>query len=256
MSSVQIDQRPRYKPGDVIISEVTIDDLKSLAEGYYASFPTPWFDKVEPKHLRPENDALRAERFAIRMIPWLSEPHTRWTKATLNRSAPDYDPSAPNRVIGHAGWLLPGRTKTEILNFWRRDASDVLGWREKMGWSKAYEDELWSGTDVSAWQEPTFLRWDLVREGYLGGKGHWHLAPLWVLPEHQHRGVASLLLRDAIERADKEDPPPPMYLEAMPDARVIYEHFGYHGVDGEGAGYVMIRNPPKGMKLLEKREED
>lgn len=76
------------------------------------------------------------------------------------------------------------------------------------------------------------------------------MAPLWVLPDHQHRGVASLLLRDGIELADKEDPIPPMYLEVMPDARVIYEHFGYRGVEGEGEGYVMIRNPPEGVKPL------
>jgi GNAT superfamily N-acetyltransferase len=70
------------------------------------------------------------------------------------------------------------------------------------------------------------------------------LAPLWVVPEHQGRGVASLLLLDAIEIADKEVPKQPMYLEAMRDARVIYEHFGFKGVEGPGADFVMIRNNP------------
>lgn len=133
--------------------------------------PTP--PQIEPKELRPENDALRVERFAMRMAPWISEPHTRWTKATLHPSSPDYDPSAPSRVIGHAGWLLPGRTASEILNLWRKDASDALGWRDKMGWTKAYEEELWSGTDVGVYQEQNFLLWDRVRGGYLGDKGHW-----------------------------------------------------------------------------------
>lgn len=76
------------------------------------------------------------------------------------------------------------------------------------------------------------------------------LAPLWVLPAHQNRGVATLLLRDGIELADKEEPLPPMYLEAMPSARIIYEKLGFQGVEGEGEGYVMIRNPPKDLKML------
>lgn len=77
-------------------------------------------------------------------------------------------------MIGHAGWLLPERTKGEVVNFWRRDASDVLGWREKMGWSKEYEEELWGGTDVAAYQA-SFLPWDKTREHHLAGIPHWYV---------------------------------------------------------------------------------
>ena len=52
------------------------------------------------------------------------------------------------------------------------------------------------------------------------------LAPLWVVPEYQGCGVASLLLRKVIKLADRLEPPQPMYLEALPAARPIYEHFG------------------------------
>ena len=58
------------------------------------------------------------------------------------------------------------------------------------------------------------------------------LAPLWVVPEYQGCSVASLLLREVIELADKHDPPQSMYLEAMPAARPIYGHFGWRGVGG------------------------
>lgn len=107
------------------------------------------------------------------MLPWILEPHTRWTKATLSPSSPSYDPSAPNRVIGHAGWLLPGRTASEIMNFWRKDASDALNWKDKMNWTVEYEDELWSGTNLKVYQNEKFVPWDKVREGYVGGIGHW-----------------------------------------------------------------------------------
>lgn len=82
---------------------------------------------------------------------------------------------------------------------------------------------------------------------------HRHLAPLWVLPAHQGRGVASLLLCDGVELVDREDPILPMYLEARFAARVIYEHFRYQAVEGEGEDFAMMRNPPKGVKPLAKK---
>ena len=66
-------------------------------------------------------------------------------------------------------------------------------------------------------------------------------------PDFQGHGVGSLLLRDGIELADRSDPVPPMYLEAMHDVRPIYEHFGFRGVEGESM--VMIRNAPDNVKL-------
>lgn len=36
-----------------------------------------------------------------------------------------------------------------------------------------------------------------------------------------------------------------MYLEAMADAVPVYKRFGYQMVEGEGAGWVMIRTLPK-----------
>jgi GNAT superfamily N-acetyltransferase len=58
------------------------------------------------------------------------------------------------------------------------------------------------------------------------------LAPLWVLPEYQGRGVSSLLLKETINLADAEDPPTALYLESMPEARKVYEHFGFEGLPG------------------------
>jgi len=43
-----------------------------------------------------------------------------------------------------------------------------------MGWSKEYENELWSGTDLEDYQDKKFLVWDRVREAYVGGVGHWY----------------------------------------------------------------------------------
>ncbi|OCL07556.1 acyl-CoA N-acyltransferase [Glonium stellatum] len=237
-------QRPRFKPGEVIISPVTEADLVSLAEGYHAAFPATWFDKTEPPHLRLP-DTVRARNFAARMVPWLRSPHTKWSKVTLA--------SDPSRVIGHAGWLAPERTRGETVNFWRRDAGELLGWSEMMGWAEGVEEKLWSGVDVEEWQG-NFLKWDRIRGERMAGEGHWLLAPLWVVPEYQGCGISSLLLKEIIEIADNHEPSPPMYLEAMPTARPIYERFGWRGVEGEGSEFVMIRRGPWEGVNREKKE--
>jgi GNAT superfamily N-acetyltransferase len=74
------------------------------------------------------------------------------------------------------------------------------------------------------------------------------LAPLWVLPEYQKRGVSTLLMKDVLDIADAQYPPIPVYLEAMPNARPVYEHMGFKGVEGKPV--QMIRRGPKGVRKL------
>lgn len=81
------------------------------------------------------------------------------------------------------------------------------------------------------------------------------LAPIWVFPEHQGRGLASILLKNAFDIADKEDPPEPLYLEAFPDARAVYLRHGFQALNGLGKEYAMVRNPPESLKpWLQKTE--
>ncbi|KAF2116363.1 acyl-CoA N-acyltransferase [Lophiotrema nucula] len=244
----------RFLPHELLLTPATDADLLSLSQGYYNAFEESWFDFIEPHPLRPSDDSLRAFRFAERMKPWIREPHTRFTVVKLSPAASEYDAKNPDRVIGHAGWILPAHTKTSIVNFWRRDASDLLSWREKMGWTKEYEDELWSGTDVEALDTKTFAPFDKTREAYLGGVGHWHLAPLWVVPEFQGRGVGSLLIKDGIRLAEEAEEKPVMYLEALADARPVYAHFGYEAVKGPGSANVMIKNAPEHVETMTEEE--
>lgn len=54
-----------------------------------------------------------------------------------------------------------------------------------------------------------------------------------------------MLLRQVADIADSQDPPTPMYLEALPHARPIYERHGFQGVDHERVKSIMIRQGPK-----------
>jgi hypothetical protein len=105
---------------------------------------------------------IRVERFAKRMKPWLSSPHGKWIKATLVEE--------PNKVIGHAGWLTPN--SNHVVNHWRRDAAEKLGWSEQEGWTTEEENALWSHVNIEAWQAG-FVGMDETREELMRGEPHW-----------------------------------------------------------------------------------
>lgn len=57
-------------------------------------------------------------------------------------------------------------------------------------------------------------------------KPHWHLSPLAVHPDHQGKGVASVLIRSMLERLDKEQSA--CLLETQTERNVaMYERFGF-----------------------------
>jgi predicted GNAT family N-acyltransferase len=61
-------------------------------------------------------------------------------------------------------------------------------------------------------------------------------------------GVSTLLMKDVLDIADAQDPPIPVYLEAMPNARPVYERRGFIGVEGKSV--QMIRRGPKDVRKL------
>ncbi|KAF2735568.1 hypothetical protein EJ04DRAFT_464586, partial [Polyplosphaeria fusca] len=196
----------RIPSSEITISLCTPSDLPELVDGFYLSFSPTWFARMEPPALRP-SPALRRSRLASRLLPSFSTPGINWVKATLNASG---------KMIGVAGWAPPS---TPIHNVWRRSAAHFYGWKDSQGWSDADVADMWAGTDIAAWDAECDGN-DKVREEVMGGERHWYLAPLFVWPEWQGRGVGRLLLEWAMERADGEGVP--MYLESAPHARAVY----------------------------------
>ena len=72
---------------------------------------------------------------------------------------------------------------------------------------------------------------ELIRRhaNHMEGRKHWYLEIIATKPEYQRKGAAGKLLRWGIERADEEGTE--TYLEASPDGKPIYEHFGFLEVD-------------------------
>jgi GNAT superfamily N-acetyltransferase len=189
---------------------------------------------MEPPSSRP-SDSTRISRWTKITSAWLTRPNQRFVKATLT-GGPD-----AGKVIGMAGWFAPNLSSQEKnISIWRRDSVSEFNLQAIMDWSDDEVAEMWSHYDLKTWQE-NFEFWDGVRTGIMKGEPHWVLAPLWVLPEYQGRGVGGSLVNFGIQLADAETPRRPMYLEAMKDARVVYERFGWVAVGGDGDVVAMVR---------------
>jgi GNAT superfamily N-acetyltransferase len=76
-----------------------------------------------------------------------------------------------------------------------------------------------------------------------------------VLPEYQGRGVASLLLRETLDLADGsgQEAPTAVYLESVPEARRVYEHFGFEALNGYEV--QMVRRGPQPKPKPKQRGE-
>jgi predicted N-acetyltransferase YhbS len=73
---------------------------------------------------------------------------------------------------------------------------------------------------------------------------HRLLAPLWVLPEYQRRGVGTALLEEVIRIADATSPPTVMCLQASPSGQELYERLGFRALEGKPD--KMVRRGPVG----------
>lgn len=182
--------------------------------GLYASFGPDFWDKKEPLELRPPTEAIRHERMIKRLLPVISDPETHWLIA---RHIPT------GEIMACACWVAPGKP---VHNFLRRSAVDFYGWKDQYKFSDSELEEMWSHVDDEQWNG-YFARCDTWREEILGDEPHWYLASLFTLPKWQGRGAAKLLLNWAIEPADANDPPTPLYLESSVMAMPVYVHCGF-----------------------------
>ncbi|OAK94439.1 hypothetical protein IQ06DRAFT_260612 [Phaeosphaeriaceae sp. SRC1lsM3a] len=227
-----VEPERRLADSEIRIEFCTEQDADKIAEGLYAIFPSVFWDKKEPLHLRPD-DSTRQRLLAKRILPSLTEPNIKWIKAV----------NSAGQIMGIACWTAPG---APIDNYLHRSAVSSFRWQEKMKWTNAEIDEMWAHVSDEQWNGE-ILRYDDIRREVLGDEPHWFLAPLMTWPEFQGRGVGKKLLMWAIDQADATTPPTPMYLESAPTARAVYMHCGF-----VPAGKVnMVRRGPAVVGGLE-----
>lgn len=156
---------------------------------------------------------VRLQRLTARIQPSFSQPGMHWVKAV-------HLPS--NTIIGAAAWAAPD---LPVHNIFRRSAFSFYGWQEKLNLTDADVDEMYAHVDDEVWSG-THAKNDEIRSQVLP-EPHWYLALLITWPEWQGRGAGRRLLDWGIMRADAENPPTPMYLEASAMSRAIYMHVGF-----------------------------
>ncbi|ORY40631.1 acyl-CoA N-acyltransferase [Leucosporidium creatinivorum] len=184
---------------DVKLEPLLESDLPAAAEGCFQAFPS-FYLPMEPEDLRPPHD-IRVQRFASRLQHLLISPHTHCTKATLD-----------GKLVGITIWHKPG---APVFNLKRRLPLEGREVTEE-------EEESWKGVDQGKWEE-VWGGWDKVREELMKGQPHWYIAPLWVLPEYQGRGIGGKLLQEVVDLADQHTPSQPIYLEASQMGALMYE---------------------------------
>ncbi|KAF2743625.1 acyl-CoA N-acyltransferase [Sporormia fimetaria CBS 119925] len=220
-------KKSRIPSSDLRVEYCTEADAEQIAVGMYEAFGEGWWGSIEPQAMRPPLESTRVSRLAKRVRGTFSNPDMHWLKAV-------YVPT--NSIAGIAGWMGPDHP---FHNIWLRSAAEFFGWAEKCKWSEADMEDMWAGTDKEAWDEK-FLKYERVRKEIVGEEKHWYLAPLFTFPEFQGKGVASLLLRWAIEKADATDPVTPLYLESSLAGYPIYKRFGFVPIKD----YNMLRRGP------------
>lgn len=195
------------------------------AEGNWAAFPTV-YGPIE--HPLPHAERLATTLHRLRML--LASPSVLPVKAT----------------VGTADGPLAG------IAIWHRVAAGEPIFHLKR--HRATPEALAAETDAdrAAWAavndgwEAMWGSWDKAREEIMGSVPHLYLAPLWVHPQYQGRGIGAKLLQQQIDLADKSGDA--MYLEASRAGQPVYERRGFV-VEGKSEGYPeMVRWGTSGGK--------
>ena len=177
----------------LILRKATSEDAKALTDIYFSAFSV---DAISLLVFPRNNDATYKFWFDS-VIEEIADPTAHFI-CIVDTNTPD------QAVVAYAKWNTP--------------SAPVAG--ELPEWPAGGDHEIanhFFGNLVS--KHATIME----------GRKHWYLELVATRPEYQGKGAAGKLLRWGIERADKERTE--TYLEASPDGKPIYEHFGFAEVD-------------------------
>ena len=165
--------------------------------------------------------------------------------------------------MGVAGWIESGRhriypTKYSVYPehelpdsfvpcILRDDIAGPLRFDERQGWTAEEMKHMYSHHSPK-WGEE-FASYDVGRIKEVGSQPHWYLTPLAVKEAWRGRGIGKELLMWGIEKADAAEPPVPIILHALPNARPAYYHVGFKPTTGFGpCEHTQIVRPARANK--------
>lgn len=118
---------------------------------------------------------------------------------------------------------------------------------------------------------PLLLEWwerlDVLQTTSFGNEPLYYLNDLRTIPEHRGQGLASKLIRQVLDEADKKGLRTGLYTDGDGQAKFLYEKFGYaeagrfeinltnFGGEGRHLELAMIRAPPRTNESLQLEAE-
>ena len=175
------------------LRNATPDDAKALTDIYFSAFAIDAISLL----VFPRNSPAAYKFWYDSVIEEIADPNAHFVCVV------DTD-TEPKTVVAYAKWNSP--------------AAPVAG--ELPEWPAGSDHDIanhFFGNLIS--------RHVKIMEG----RKHWYLELVATRPEYQGKGAGGKLLRWGIDKADEEGTE--TYLEASPDGKPIYEHFGFKEVD-------------------------
>ena len=181
----------------------TASDARHIVDTYMSAFRDDSISLL----CFPRNKAVHDFWFNM-VVAELSDPNTHFLCVTSP------DASGEDTVIAFAQWIAPSKASLPALPTWPAGSDSEL--------ANSFFTSLFS-----------------THRRLMEGRKHWYLELVATRPEFQGKGAAGMLLRWGLEKADMEGAE--SYLEASPEGKPIYEHFGFVAqeelvVDLEGKG--------------------
>lgn len=181
-------------------------DAAELADIYFSAFTHDTISLL----VFPRNNRVPWNWWHASILDEISDPNAHFL-CIVDPSSP-----TPDKILSYAKWNSPSAPMSTDLPAWPEGGDHALA-------------NYFFGGLVNA------------HERIMRGRRHWYLELVATRPEEQGKGAAGKLLRWGIQRADEEGTE--TYLEASPDGKPIYEHFGFREVerlvvelDGKGEG--------------------
>lgn len=180
------------------LRKATLTDAAEMTDIYLSAFSIDAISLL----CFPRNNAAVYNWWYEMIVAEMTDPHSHSLVITARSSTPS--DTAKDQVIAWCKWNAPSPKPLE---------TDLPEWPE--------------GADVDLANH--FFGNLFARRGrIMGERAHWYLEIVATRPEWQGKGAAGRLMRWGLEKADEEGVE--TYLEASPDGKPIYEHFGFKEV--------------------------
>lgn len=139
------------------------------------------------------------------------------------------DNDDPNRIIAASNWYKPGHFKSDVTMMQQFEPGPanpaVVDSQTQESKTSQEADDMPAALNFEAHRQ-ILVEQDRKRKEIWGDdSNYWYCSGLSVDPDYQRRGLATILLKDILDRADADGVP--TYLEATPEGSKLYPSVGF-----------------------------